>query len=127
MDYKSDVIKWLKFYGYNVTTEDEDVLEFIIERVTNYILAQINQRKIPDGLYQVAVDMVVGEFLQRKKSTGSLEGFDLDGAISSIKEGDTTVDFGDSSVSDEQRLDALISALRSPPNAIWARYRKVVW
>ena len=118
--------KWLALYGYTVTTEDAWALEFIIERAEQQIKDQINRAEIPEGLRSMVVDMAVGEFLRRKKATGTLEGFDLEAAVSSIKEGDTTVSFS-SDMTDDQRLDALIAQLTSASRTQLAKYRRMVW
>lgn len=128
MDFVQEAIKWLKFYGYtDISANDRDVLEFIRDKAVNYILAKTNQSKVPTGLYEVAVEMMAGMFLERKKATGALEGFDLGAVESSIKIGDTTVSYGDGAASDEDRLNTLISALKNPGDAVWVRYRRLAW
>lgn len=120
------VTKWLYFYGYTVTPEDDWALGFIVDQVERRIKDLINRSVIPKELEPVAVDTTAGEFLRRKKTTGTLEGFDLNAAISSIKEGDTTVSYsGD--MTDDQRLDALIAGLASVSRSQLARYRRFVW
>ena len=123
-----DVTKWLAFYGYAVTQEDEWALEFIISGAEQCVKDQINRPEIPVGLRSMAVDMAAGEFLRRKKTTGSLEGFDLEAAfVSSVKEGDTTVSYDGGAMTDEQRLDALIAQLTSVSRSQLARYRRLAW
>lgn len=120
---------WLAFYGLTIADDSTDdvMLTFLAEKMQNYILAQTNQSVVPEGLNQVWVELIAGEFLARKKATGSIDGFDLDAAESSIKIGDTTVQFGDGTQTDEERLDSLINKLTKPEKAIWARYRRLVW
>lgn len=122
----SDVKAWFSFYNINVDT-DEWQIRFSTKKVINFILAETNQPSVPSGLYEVAVEMVIGEHLKRKKTTGTLDGFDLSGAESSIKIGDTTVSYGDGTQTDEQRLDNLITTLTKPPSTAWARWRRIRW
>ena len=74
------------------------------------------------------MDMSCGEFLFAKKQTGQLEIGDLDltGAISSIKEGDTQVNFnGDESDSD--KVDILLNYLLNSGKGELVCYRKIRW
>ena len=121
-----DVTKRLESFGYEVTEADTWVLEFIIQKVENYIKNNCNIDTIPEGLHQIAVDMSVGEFLLNKKSTGQLTGIDLEAAIKQIQEGDTTVAFAIDSTP-EERLDNLISHLLNYGKGSFASYRCIKW
>lgn len=121
-----DVKTWLSSYKVNADKESWQ-LRFITKKVINYILAETNQSSVPNGLYEVAVEMVIGEYLKRKKATGTLGDFDLSGAESSIKIGDTTVSYGDGTQTDEERLDNLILTLTTPSSSVWARWRRIRW
>ena len=121
-----DVTKRLESFGYEVTEDDTWVLEFIIQKVENYIKNNCNIDTIPEELHQIAVDMSVGEFLLNKKSTGQLTGIDLEAAIKQIQEGDTTVAFAIDSTP-EERLDNLISHLLSYGKGSFASYRCIKW
>lgn len=119
----------LASFGYDVTENDSWMLEFIIQKVENSIKADCNIDSIPDGLHEIAVDMVVGEFLLNKKSKGQLEGFDLDAAVKQIKEGDTSVTFaiGEGDSTPEKRLDDLILYLMNYGKGKFASYRCIKW
>lgn len=122
------VIERLSSFGYVAIESDNLLLGFIIEKVTNHIKNQCNTEIIPKGLFQVAVDMVVGEFLLGKKSIGVLPGFDLEVAVKSIQEGDTNITFaiGQGSSTPEQRLDRLINYLMH--NEVdFVSYRTIKW
>jgi len=123
-----DVTNRLASFGYAVTETDSWMLGFIIQKVENHIKNQCNTSTIPEGLHEIAVDMVVGEFLLGKKSIGQLTGFDLDAAVKSIQEGDTNVTFalGEGSKTPEGRLDALIGFLMHG-EADFASYRCIKW
>lgn len=120
-----DVTKKLLSYGYIVTSEDEWVLNFIIAKVENHIKDQCNTTIVPEGLHEVAVDMVVGEFMQGKKSIGQLTGINLEAVVKSIQEGDSKVDFA-GELSAEQRLESLIAYLMHG-NFNYATYRRIKW
>jgi len=124
-----DVVERLKSFGYEVTEADNLMLEFIIQKVENSIKADCNINTIPEGLHEIAVDMVVGEFLLTKKSRGQLEGFDLETAVRQIQEGDTSVTFavGDGSKTPEERLDELILYLMNHGKGKFASYRCIKW
>lgn len=126
-----DVIDRLKSFGYTVTEADSWVLGFIIDKVENHIKNSCNILTIPDGLYQIAVDMAVGNFLFEKKAVDadSLAGIDLSAAVKQIQEGDTSVTYaiGEGSRTPEQRLDAVISWLMSHGEKDFVSYRRLVW
>lgn len=83
----------------------------------------------PGGLESLAVSMAVGEYLNMKKCSGQLEGFDLDAAVKSIQEGDTNITFalGEGSSTPEQRLNSLIDYLINGRIGEIYRYRRLVW
>lgn len=124
-----DVKKRLESFGYIVTDVDAWVLDFIIKKVENHIKNQCNTSTVPEELHEIAVDMVVGEFLLNKKSRGQLEGFDLEAAVKQIHEGDTSVTFaiGDGSKTPEERLDELILYLMNYGKGKFASYRCIKW
>ena len=122
-----DMIKWLKFYGYAVTQEDDFALDFVIAQEDQYIKNYCSLTLIPKELRYCFVDMCVGRFLQHKKTTGRLEGFNLEAAVSSIKLGDTDVSFGTAAPTDDQRLDALISYLTRRNRPELNKFRRIKW
>jgi len=88
-----------------------------------------NLSEIPEGLENVAVNMAVGEFLNLKKSSGQLAGFDLEAAVKTIQEGDTNISFaiGEGSSTPEQRLNSLIDFLINGRVGEIYRFRRLVW
>lgn len=127
----NDIIQRLASFGYEVTNADEFALRFIVQKVENHIKNSCNTPLIPEGLYQIAVDMACGYFLSEKKavSADSLKGFDLDSAVKSIQEGDTNITFaiGEGSKTPEQRLDAFISYLMTYGEKEFVSYRCMLW
>lgn len=121
-----DVTARLVSFGYTVTENDTWMLNFIIQKVENHIKNDCNVDAVPGGLYNIAVDMVVGEFLFGKKSTGQLTGFNLEATVKQIQEGDTSVSFS-GELSPEQRLDSVINYLMTYSKKQFASYRCVKW
>lgn len=116
-----DVIKRLEGLGFTVT--DNWVLNFCIDAVENHIKNNCNVSEVPQGLHEVAVDLVCGEYLQGKFNAGQLG--DYSQAVSKIKEGDTDITFV-SGMSDAELLNTLINSLRSR-KLDFATYRRFKW
>lgn len=125
------VIERLKLIGYEVKESDTFSLTFCVEKVTNTIKNETNLSEVPDGLSNIAVDMVVGKFLFAKKtlSPDDLAGLDLTSAVKEIKEGDTTVSFvtGEGTMTPEQRLTTYINYLLTYGRTEFSAYRRLKW
>ena len=108
---------------------DDPLLDMVISNVQWRIKNLTNQKEVPEGLESMAVSMAVGEYLNMKKATGSLEGFDLEAAVKQIQEGDTNISFavGEGSLTPEQRLNSLIDYLINGRIGEIYRYRRLVW
>lgn len=120
-----DVVQRLQSLGYTVLDTDQWLINFTIEKVTWTIKNECNVSSIPDGLHNIAVDMVCGEFLSAKKGSGQLTEYDVEEVIKSIKEGDTTITYaiGDGAVT----LDRLINYLINCGKSQFVTYRRFVW
>lgn len=118
-----DIVNRLASLGYAYNDEtDAWLMGFIIDKVTNHICNNCNLSEIPTSLYEKAVDMVCGEFLKGKYSQGLL---DIESAVSSVKEGDTQINFSSGNTPEEIYLK-YIDSLASD-NIDFARYRKMNW
>ena len=109
---------------------DDPLLDIALNNVQWRIKNLTNLSEIPEGLESLAVSMAVGEYLNMKKCSGQLEGFDLDAAaVKSIQEGDTNITFalGEGSSTPEQRLNSLIDYLINGRIDEIYRYRRLVW
>ena len=109
---------------------DDPLLDIVLNNVQWRIKNLSNLSEIPEGLESLAVSMAVGEYLNMKKCSGQLEGFDLDAAaVKSIQEGDTNITFalGEGSSTPEQRLNSLIDYLANGRSRELYRFRKFVW
>lgn len=121
----------LKSFGYEVKADDEFALTFCVEKVRNTIKAETNQKDVPEGLGQIAVDMTCGEFLFSKKTFApdDLTNLNLEVAVKEISLGDTKTAFaiGEGSQTSEQRLNAFIDYLMNYGRAEFSAYRRLVW
>lgn len=121
----------LQSFGYVLQGGDEVILIFSIEKVTNTIKNDCNVSEIPDGLMNIAIDMVVGEFLTVKKtfSPNDIAGLDLDYAVKQLQEGDKNTVFatGEGSLTAEQRLNNLLNYLLTYGRDEFSCYRRIRW
>ncbi len=121
----------LESFGYVLKEGDEAILLFSSHKVENTIKNDCNTPTIPDGLINIAVDMIVGEFLTVKKtfSPDSIAGLDLDYAIKQIQEGDTNTVFatGEGTWTPEQRLNHFLNYLLTYGRSEFSCYRCIKW
>ena len=121
----------LASFGYEVRENDKFSIAFCIDKVRNTIKNETNQKDVPEGLEQIAVDMAAGEFLNAKKTFApdDLSNFDLDFAVKQIQTGDTNTVFavGDGSTTPEQRLTAFIGYLLTYGQAEFSSFRRIRW
>ena len=121
----------LQSLGYTVKDSDDIAINFAMQKVENTIKNDCNISAIPDGLMNIAIDMVVGEFLMSKKTfaPNDLLNFNLDAAVKQIQEGDTNISFavGEGSKTDEQRLDGFIDYLLNYGRDEFITYRRFRW
>ena len=125
---REEVVSMLAALGVTGAADDP-LLDIVIRNVQYRVQNETNQSELPEGLVSVAVYMAVGEYLNMKKVSGQLEGFDLDAAVKSIQEGDTNITFalGEGSSTPEQRLNSLIDYLINGRIGEIYRYRRLVW
>jgi hypothetical protein len=127
------VIARLASFGYTeITTNDQAMLDFEIEKVTWTVKNDCNVSEIPEGLVNIAVDMVCGHFLQAKKTTSPSDLADLidfdSAVIKEITAGDTkTVWENSGTQSNEQRYDAFCDYLINYGCDEFSCYRRLRW
>lgn len=112
--------------GYTYTEKDQPMLEFAVDKANNMILNRTNTSEIPDGLKEIEIDIICGEFLKLKKGMGQLTGYDFDQVAKVVKLGDTQVDFGSGDTA-EQRFDKAVDYLINGHLEDIIRYRVMVW
>lgn len=123
------VVKRLKQLGYTATTDDWEQIEFELLTVLNYVKNYCNITDIPEILDPRIIDRVCGYFLYYKKNSGSLEGFNYDTVIKSIKEGDTTLTYavGQGEDTPENRFDAFVKTLERGFDKWLTPHRRLRW
>ena len=122
------VLQRLVSFGYELKEDDSWGLCFAIQKVENHIKNSCNITSVPEGLFNVAVDMVCGEYLLTKKQTGQLVLADLDlgTVVTSIKEGDTQVNL-EGGTSDEVVFTSFLNQLIHGGEGDFVCYRKMQW
>ncbi|MCR1953797.1 hypothetical protein NSA24_02975 [Clostridioides mangenotii] len=123
-----DIKNRLKFLGYKLIDTDSLTIKFAIDKVENKIKNECNITEIPDGLYQVEIDRICGEFLFAKKQSGQLTEFDFDMIEKQIQDGDTTVTYAiEAGQTPEQRFDKLVKSLTDTGKGEFASFRRLRW
>lgn len=122
------VFRRLETFGYVATEADVFGIAFSVQKSELNIRNDCNITEIPEELFPTLCDMTCGDFLAVKYQTGKLNlaDLDLDGAIASISEGDTSISF-DKSTTDAGKFTALIYALSDSGRGNLECYRKFKW
>lgn len=125
----TSVIDRLKQLGYEVTEEDYPQLEYELNLTLNYAKNYCNITIIPEIVEPRIIDRVCAYFLYYKKNSGSLEGFNYDAVIKSIKEGDTTVTYavGQGEDTPENRFDSFVKSLERGFDKWLTPHRRLRW
>lgn len=126
---KDDVIQRLEMLGYVYNPADEDQIEFELNKTLDYVMNYCNITTIPEILDRRIVDRVCGYFLYYKKNSGSLDGFNYDAVIKSIKEGDTTLTYavGQGEDTPENRFDSFVKSLERGFDKYLTPHRRLRW
>lgn len=126
---REQVISRLGQLGYTVSEADNSAIDFELTKILNYVKNYCNITSIPDILDPRITDRVCGEFLFYKKNSGSLEGFNYDAVIKSIKEGDTTLTYavGQGEDTPENRFDTFVKHLERAFDKWITPHRRLRW
>ncbi len=129
MVVRDDVIKRLKHLGYTATENDYEHIDFELEKTLNYVMNYCNITVIPNILNYRIIDRVCADFLFYKKNSGSLDGFNYDAVIKSIKEGDTTLTYavGQGEDTPENRFDSFVKSLERGFDKWITPHRRLRW
>ena len=129
MVVREDVIDRLKQLGYTATEEDSAQIDFELTKTVNYVMNYCNITVIPDIVDPRIIDRACAYFLYNKKNSGSLEGFNYDTVIKSIKEGDTTITYavGQGEDTPENRFDAFVKQLELGFDKWITPHRRLRW
>ena len=123
------VIDRLGQLGYSYTQNDAETVEFELAKILDYVMNFCNITEIPEILDKRIIDRVCGDFLYYKKNSGSLEGFNYEEVIKSIKEGDTTITYavGQGEDTPENRFDAFVKQLERGFDKWLTPHRRLRW
>ena len=126
---REKVIARLKQLGYVATENDWEHLDYELVQVLNYVKNYCNRIDIPEILDYRIIDRVCGGFLYYKKNSGSLEGFNYDAVIKSVKEGDTTITYavGQGEDTPENRFDTFVKQLERGFDKWITPHRSLRW
>lgn len=126
---RENIIDRLGQLGYTATEADYNQIDFELTSVFNYVLNYCNITEIPEILDPRIIDRVCGLFLYYKKNSGSLEGFNYDAVIKSIKEGDTTLTYavGQGEDTPENRFDTFVRTLERGFDKWITPHRRLRW
>ena len=126
---KNDVIQRLEMLGYVYSPTDDDQIEFELNKTLDYVMNYCNITTIPEILDKRIIDRVCGSFLYYKKNSGSLDGFNYDAVIKSIKEGDTTLTYavGQGEDTPENRFDSFVKSLERGFDKYLTPHRRLRW
>lgn len=129
MVVRDDIVNRLNHLGYTVTENDYDHIDFELRKTLDYVMNYCNITAIPEILDLRIIDRVCGYFLYYKKNSGSLEGFNYDAVIKSIKEGDTTLTYavGQGEDTPENRFDTFVKSLERGFDKWITPHRRLRW
>lgn len=123
-----DIMSRLRTFGYDAIDEDILLADYLArkceQQICNY--CNISLDDIPDSLVFDATDAVCAEFLKMKLIRGEIPHLDrVFQGISSIKEGDTQINYGGASTY-ATMLSELLDGMALTP-MILNKYRRFVW
>lgn len=129
MVVRDDVIERLEHLGYTANNSDYAHIDFELKKTLNYVKNYCNITEIPEILDPRIIDRVCSDFLYYKKNSGSLEGFNYEAVIKSIKEGDTTISYavGQGEDTPENRFDAFVKSLERGFDKWITPHRRLRW
>lgn len=129
MVVRDDVIERLKQLGYVASESDYATIDYELKKTLNYVKNYCNITTIPEILDPRIIDRTCSDFLYYKKNSGSLNGFNYDTVIKSIKEGDTTISYavGQGEDTPENRFDAFVKSLERGFDKWCTPYRRLRW
>jgi len=100
-----------------------------LNKTLNYVKNYCHITTIPDILEPRIIDRTCADFLFYKKNSGSLEGFNYDAVIKSIKEGDTQIQYavGQGEDTPENRFDTFVKSLERGFDKWITPHRRLRW
>lgn len=111
------------YTGYAIPDTDKPIIEYMMKNETQSICNLCNVAEIPDELAHIAYERAAGQYLAAKLK--EIAGEDGVNVVTSVKEGDTQVQFSGKSNAD--RLNELIGTLTRDRMGEILRFRRLVW
>ena len=132
LSIQEGIVTRLQAFKYNVQENETSILDYLTLKTISSINNLTNQfytaDTIPQNLYSIVVDKIVGEFLLFKKNTGDIPSLDLSPVEKQIQSGDTSVTYAvEGTTSPEKMYDILINYLISSRDNELIKYRRLVW
>lgn len=132
LSIQEGIVTRLQAFKYNVQENETSILDYLTLKTISSINNLTNQfytaDTIPQDLYSVVVDKIVGEFLLFKKNTGDIPSLDLSPVEKQIQAGDTSITYAVENItSPEKMYDLLIDYLISSRDKELMKYRRLVW
>ena len=118
----------LQSMGYECVESDDFAIQYTIRDVEQYILHFCNISEVPACLESAWIDIVCGKFLNTKKSMGQLSSIHFEPLLRSIRDGDTTVEYNNSYMSDpETFFTNFVNQLINGHNGELLSHRRIKW
>ena len=126
------VMSRLSQLGYPVTEAERPVVEFEYDLILDYVVNYCNmfdRSEIPTILDKRIIDRICSEYLFKQQKAGLLPNFNYDAFVKTIKEGDTQIQYGNSSDGEtpESRFIDLCNKMERGFDKWICRYRRLVW
>ncbi len=115
----------LKILGYKLQEDDNNTLEYLINKHTSQIVHICGLKEIQEPLSYVVVDKVCAELLKNKIALGEDIGIAIGSNAKNIKIGDVTVDFPANSSNDE-KISLILEKLEKK-DFDYSPYAKMRW
>lgn len=125
----SDIKNRLSMFGINLTENDDNLIQYEIDKWVRYSLNFMNREDLPDEVKPKVIDTICFQVLTFKMNLGELEGFDYSVGISELTEGDTTVKYNTDGYenANELRFQKILDLLDSNLVSWLVHFRKLKW
>ena len=110
--------------GKDVPEGDFGLIRLLADDAKTHLMSVTNRSSVPVGLQYVWVNQTAGRYINMKLSTKAWAAQDLR-VPKTVKEGDTTVDFGDDDKDAKARVGAMLDYLMKDRDI--ACYRRLKW
>lgn len=110
--------------GKDVPESDFGLIRLLADDVKVHLMSATNRSSMPVGLQYVWINQTVGRYINLKLSAKEWSAQDLR-VPKTVKEGDTTVDFGDDDADAKARVGAMLDYLMKDRDI--ACYRRLKW